>query len=286
MNPRNPAKAASTELRIFFVNGSSSRFVLREMSRGLRRGDIIGLFVASVVGLAILAGERLYGDLPTLSRAVLALLSAITFLLLYSSLITQAALIARLRGWRRVYEPALTAMAAVPVALAAQGMIALFEGNTIVTRQATLSAIVLHLLFWEALVSVYFLFLLPSLLRGAALQTQESPQSAQPDSITIGSHKFLTSEIRRISSDDHYLVVHMTEGTLRLNGRLRDAANQLEAHGMVVHRSHWLAFDMFGPLETVGRQCLMTTASGDSVPVSRVRRADVVAILAARQRGA
>ncbi|MEM7610647.1 MAG: LytTR family DNA-binding domain-containing protein [Pseudomonadota bacterium] len=80
-----------------------------------------------------------------------------------------------------------------------------------------------------------------------------------------------------ITSDLHYLHVHTVKGKTMLFGSLKEAEQQLDGYGQMIHRSHWVANDQV--VSVRGRSgkmvCLLT--DGRRLAVSRRRQADVLA---------
>ncbi len=90
----------------------------------------------------------------------------------------------------------------------------------------------------------------------------------------------------RLEAQDHYLNVVTTMGDALILMRMADAAAELvRAHGMRVHRSHWVAIDrVIGHHRRDGRDFLMTSDEAE-VPVSRSFRPAVKAAGLIAQRG-
>lgn len=82
----------------------------------------------------------------------------------------------------------------------------------------------------------------------------------------------------RLEAQDHYLNVVTTAGAALILLRMADAESELDgAHGLRVHRSHWVAIDrVLGHRRRDGRDFLITADEGE-VPVSRSFRAAVKA---------
>lgn len=82
----------------------------------------------------------------------------------------------------------------------------------------------------------------------------------------------------RLEAQDHYLNVVTTAGEALVLLRMADAEAELEAaHGMRVHRSHWVAIDrVVGHRRRDGRDFLVTADQAE-VPVSRSFRPAVKA---------
>ncbi len=83
------------------------------------------------------------------------------------------------------------------------------------------------------------------------------------------------TEVVAVSSDMHYLHVHTTLGKCMIHGALRDAAASLGDEGLLVHRSHWVAFTQVTKLARQGSGLVCVMSNGLRVPVSRRNRAKV-----------
>jgi len=82
-------------------------------------------------------------------------------------------------------------------------------------------------------------------------------------------------DIILVSSDMHYLHVYTTLGKCMILGTIRDAAKQLGDHGMLVHRSHWVAHKHVNRLSRRGRSLECVTSNDQRVPVSRRNQSKV-----------
>ncbi len=84
------------------------------------------------------------------------------------------------------------------------------------------------------------------------------------------SIKYQAAELFAVSSEDHYVQAHTSQGKELILMRLSDALKELnEIDGLQIHRSWWVARE--GISESVkenGKHCLVLK-SGDRVPVSR-----------------
>lgn len=87
--------------------------------------------------------------------------------------------------------------------------------------------------------------------------------------------KALGRDIVALSSDMHYLHVHTTLGKCMVLGTLRDAASLFSDAGLLVHRSHWVAYAHVQKISKRGSawECLMSNDL--RIPVSRRNRTRV-----------
>lgn len=109
---------------------------------------------------------------------------------------------------------------------------------------------------------------------------QVHPAAADLEDVPESTARFLKripyaqrGSLVRIEAQDHYLNVVTTKGDNLILMRFSDAAAELEkAHGLVVHRSHWIALDaVTGHRRRNGRD-LLVMSDGSEVPVSRSNR--------------
>ncbi|MEP5730594.1 MAG: LytTR family DNA-binding domain-containing protein [Sulfitobacter sp.] len=78
----------------------------------------------------------------------------------------------------------------------------------------------------------------------------------------------------RIEAQDHYLKVVTKKGAELILMRLSEAVSELEAvPGVLVHRSHWVAFDGVQAHQRVNNRDMLLMSDGTEVPVSRGQRA-------------
>ena len=88
-----------------------------------------------------------------------------------------------------------------------------------------------------------------------------------------------------LKSELHYLQVLTDQGSSLILYNLGDAIDQLpQTIGMTVHRSYWVALDAIEKLEKRDRQGELSLHSGQRVPVSRNRMAEVSKRLASSHR--
>lgn len=82
----------------------------------------------------------------------------------------------------------------------------------------------------------------------------------------------LGRNIIAISSDLHYLHVYTTQGRALVLGNLRDIAAALDAEGMLVHRSHWVAHKHLQRVAIAGSEASCVMSNGLRIPISRRKR--------------
>jgi len=78
-----------------------------------------------------------------------------------------------------------------------------------------------------------------------------------------------------LEMQDHYLVVHHTDGSEMILCRMEDAARELEGVGRRVHRSWWVAADAVKRAERDGQRTFLRLTDGRLVPVGRSFRPDL-----------
>ncbi len=76
-----------------------------------------------------------------------------------------------------------------------------------------------------------------------------------------------------LEMQDHYLVVHHSNGSEMVLCRMEDAARELEALGQRVHRSWWVAADAVSSVEREGQRLYLRLDDERRVPVGRSYRA-------------
>jgi len=81
-----------------------------------------------------------------------------------------------------------------------------------------------------------------------------------------------------LEMQDHYLVVHHSEGGDMVLCRMEDAARELAALGRRVHRSWWVAADAVEGVEREGGRVFLRLVDGRRVPVGRSYRPALKAV--------
>lgn len=88
----------------------------------------------------------------------------------------------------------------------------------------------------------------------------------------------LGDDLLRLSVQDHFVCVHLAEGSEKLRMRFSDAISEVDGvPGLRVHRSHWVAENAVAGHEFEGGKLILTLRDGAKTPVSRNYRADVEA---------
>ncbi|MFT5065023.1 MAG: hypothetical protein ACI9TA_000632 [Reinekea sp.] len=87
-----------------------------------------------------------------------------------------------------------------------------------------------------------------------------------------------TARVSRLTVDDHYTKVYMSDGTCsRLLMRFADAVNEMDnADGFCSHRSHWVARSYLVSATKRGTREFIALHDGTEVPVSKTYRQAVV----------
>ena len=271
MKPEQP----DGELPVCFVNGSNCPLTVRELVDRIHHRAAVAMLMVLTVFLAAAAGDQALGQSPLWARLLHNLFSVALFLVLFPALLSEAEKFATFRGWRRVYEPLVTVPTAVFVTLASEALAVFLVGDRVLVQRDLALKLLMGIVFWELVVNILMLYVMPVIGHAPADGAEDPAPPAQSGQVRIGSRLVDPATVRRVESDDHFLLVHAEAGTLRVLARFRDAEAALGSHGMAVHRSHWVAFSQFGPVRRQGRSLIMQTRSGDRVPVARDRRAAV-----------
>ncbi|MEL6686669.1 MAG: LytTR family DNA-binding domain-containing protein, partial [Pseudomonadota bacterium] len=133
-----------------------------------------------------------------------------------------------------------------------------------------------------------FLFLLRSHLSRYSQRETESQRASATDVLDEGlaafrgrlPRRFQSAEILAVSSDDHYVKVQTDRGDAIIRMRLADAIAHLASlDGQQVHRSWWVARSAVDHVTRDSSGLSLHLAQGQTVPVSRSRRAEVDAWL-------
>lgn len=171
-------------------------------------------------------------------------------------------------------------LAALPVALALQGLDMVFDGQPFsLAALRTGFAITLPLCA---------LFCLLTWLTMSGTLTGGTQQAAlsQPSYLSVSAEEPLIAQspaplllrlrpehratVLRLSSADHYTEVVTRRGRELVLIRFSDALAELgEAQGLRVHRSHWIADEHVAGLQRDGRRLFVLAADGDRIAVSR-----------------
>ncbi|WP_209426654.1 LytTR family DNA-binding domain-containing protein [Pararhodobacter sp. SW119] len=180
---------------------------------------------------------------------------------------------------RRILVPLF---GAVLVSLPATGVVAIAGGvSGIGWPESILS------LYWKVallLVAISLPVYTFADLREVAESAARSPGSAPQDTgesgeAATGLALFLARLARPLEGrllclemQDHYLVVHTTEGSDLILCRMEDAARELGALGLRVHRSWWVAANAVEAVERDGQRLMLRLSDDRRVPVGRTYR--------------
>ncbi len=105
---------------------------------------------------------------------------------------------------------------------------------------------------------------------------QPVPAPAPPNPLFDQLPPEIGSDIIALEMEDHYVRVHTALGSALLLMRLRDAmALIVEAEGMQVHRSWWVARGAVEDVLRDGRNIRLKLARGVEAPVARAKIADL-----------
>lgn len=82
-------------------------------------------------------------------------------------------------------------------------------------------------------------------------------------------------QIRRLTVADHYVIVHLDDGTTRkLLMRFSDAVDAMSGQpGLYTHRSHWVSLDIVSRVIRDGAREVVLLEDGTRVPLTRTYRA-------------
>lgn len=172
-------------------------------------------------------------------------------------------------------------LAALPIAVALQGLGAAFDGRAFsLAALRTDFAITLPLCALFCLLT--WLTTSGALLgetRQAALSQPPCPPSVSagepviaqsPAPILLRLNPEHRAAVLRLSSADHYTEVVTRRGRELVLIRFSDALAELgETQGLRVHRSHWIADEHVAGLQRDGGRFFVLTVDGDRFPVSR-----------------
>lgn len=274
-------EASACELRIIYADGSSAPFALRELVATIRHRNVLALTCVFASLLALPGGGAFSADVPLVARILLNLFSVGLFAVLFPALLKEAHDWARNRNVRFVPEPAITVPTAIVATLSVEALAIFVVGQSDLSRWDLALKLGFGVAFWELHVTMMLRFMGPT-MRARDVARQVLPPSAPvaPSELRIGSVTVEASGLRRIETDDHFLILHTAEGPRRVFASLNDIEGQLALLGVRVHRCHWVAYAELGAVRPHGRSHLMRTTSGQDVPVARERRKVVGAILA------
>ncbi|OYU19144.1 MAG: hypothetical protein CFE34_06980 [Rhodobacteraceae bacterium PARR1] len=272
--PEKPRQSAAPELRIVFLNGSSAPFASHELVSLIFRPRTLWIMCFFTVALSFVSLNPLRSGLPYWATAIMTLMDFILFAVAFTGMLLLTETVARIYRLRWVFEPALTLSACALVGLAAYGLSALIVGESALDREVILLDLLTRALLWEGLVTLYFLFVAPVVPAQTALPDQP-PAETGPEMVKLGQFTIDPTQVFRVESDGHYLTIHHMGGEDRILAALSDVALRLGRLGMIVHRSHWVAYREMGRVWRDGRTLRLDTHNAGTVPVSRERVAQV-----------
>ncbi|WP_421990489.1 LytTR family DNA-binding domain-containing protein [Qipengyuania sp.] len=102
--------------------------------------------------------------------------------------------------------------------------------------------------------------------------TQASTDPVVEVAATSPSSNGESSQILRVSAEDHYLKIETAEGVQLVRETIRNKVSSLPGDaGLQIHRSHWVARSHVAHVSRSGRDHFVQTKSGDVLPVARGR---------------
>jgi hypothetical protein len=265
--------------------------------------DLIDIGFLKLVAVAFLLLGAIFGLMQPAGSIGLGRAGAILFWMLHAvaaipCIAAAVWLLARLRvplsPWAFVLVSGM--IAAVGLSLAALGLEVLFgvqdndPGDVVVLQSWGFPGLWLDEFGGLAppFVLAWVLINLPRLTRlgtspsapPAAPEPDPEPEpgvSGPPGGLLDQLPEALGTDLVLLTSDLHYLHVHTPRGRTMLLYNLSDAESELVGHGIRVHRSHWVADRHVRGLRRKGSHLVCQLTGQLEVPVSRRRRADVVA---------
>lgn len=270
-----PGQHPDHELHLVFVNGSSDRFVLGDLVHRVTQRQVLFsiLFLATL--LALIAPQAFRAGMGPVAFAVATFLNFLLFAPVFFGSMLLLSAVSRREGGARIFEPLITFTTSILVSQTGRVIGSLFDGGLTLKWTGILLDIAVHYAFWQTLTILFFVFVVPSQRKHDEIAQADGEGAQTQEMFRLGRLTLDPDCIRHIEADDHYLVIRAGKAEMRVLGRLSEAASQLDARGMVIHRSHWLAFREFGPVLRYGRTFQMTSRSGLSLPVSREKWREV-----------
>lgn len=273
--PLHSGKRPDHELRLVFVNGSSDRFILDDLVRQVTKRQVLFSLLFLAILFALIAPPSIRAGMGPTAFAVATFLNFLLFAPVFFGSVLLLSAVSRRDGGARIFEPLVTFTTTILVSQTGRVIGSLFDGSISLHWTGVLLDIAVHYAFWQTLTILFFVFVVPSQRKHDALAKADAEKAQTQEMFRLGRLTLDPDCIRHVEADDHYLVIRAGKAEMRVLGRLSEAASQLESRGMVVHRSHWLAYGEFGPVARQGRTFQMTSRSGRSVPVSREKWRDV-----------
>ena len=262
------------ELRLIFADGMSAPFAVRDLVATIRNPNVLGLTCVFALLLALPGGGAFSEEVPLIARLVLNLFSVALFAVLFPALLQDAHDFARKRGYRFVPEPAITIPTAIITTLAVEAMTVFVVGQSDLTRWDLALKLGFGAMFWELHITMMLRFMGPTMLAQDRARQPAPPVAkvAPVSEVRIGNRVIDPGHLRRIQTDDHFLILPLSDDRVRVLASLNEVEGGLSALGMKVHRCHWVSWAELGEIRTSGRSHIMRTRSGEDVPVARERR--------------
>lgn len=145
-----------------------------------------------------------------------------------------------------------------------------------------LAAISLPVYAWEDMQERIQIGAGPSPISNDTPPTRPADVAEKPKAVHDGLSLFvsrlrgpLDGRLVCLEAQDHYLVVHHSNGSEMILCRMEDAARELNGLGRRVHRSWWVATDAVEGAERQGQRTFLRLRDGRRVPVGRSFRADL-----------
>ena len=281
--PGDLGEASACELRILYADGYSAPFTVRELVATIRHRNVMALTCVFATLLALPGGGAFSAEVPLLARILLNLFSVGLFAVLFPALLKEVHEWASSRTLRVVPEPAITVPIALITTLAVEALAIFVVGENDLTRWDLALKLGFGAMFWELHITMMLRFMGPTMrARDRARQALAPPPQVAPSMLRIGNVTIEAAELRRIETDDHFLILHSPEGPRRVFASFNEIEGRLEPLGVRVHRRHWVSHAELGEIRPQGRSHMMRTRSGEDVPVARERRKAVDAIIAQR----
>ena len=275
-------KRPDHELHLVFANGSSDRFVLDDLVRQVTKRQVLSSLLFLAILLALIAPQAFRAGMGQTAFAVATALNFLLFAPVFFGSVLLLSAVSRRDGGARIFEPLVTFTTTILVSQTGRVIGSLFDGGLSLQWTSVLLDIAVHYALWQTLTTLFFVFVVPSQRKHDALAQADAESAQSPEMFRLGRLTLDPDCIRHIEADDHYLVIRAGKAELRVLGRLSEAASQLASRGMVIHRSHWLAYCEFGPVARHGRTFQMMSRLGLSLPVSREKWREVREIAQAK----
>lgn len=136
-----------------------------------------------------------------------------------------------------------------------------------------LSQMIFFFLSVQALETVFFKFIMPSVL-------DEIARDDPPRHLIVGGERFDLCGLLHIEAREHHVHLTFEHGRQRARARLGDIVAQTKAEdGFQPHRSWWVARDSIVTPERKGGRMILRLRDNTEVPVARTRMNDVQAWL-------